>query len=325
MTGNKKEIERLVSKSTEAFILGLEIYNKPTLRYRIEGFSLFVINAWELMLKAELLNRGRSIYYSDNPGRTISISDVIGKIYTDKNTRIRLNLEKIVELRNISAHFITEDYEVKYAPLFQACVLNFVNEIMRFHNVDITKYISHNFLTIATSYDPLSDEQIKLKYPPEVAEKLIMHGHDVDLLAKEYDSDKFSINIKQNLYITKKKDEADFKVAINKNSNTVVEIVKELKDPAETHGYSHSTIITVIQERMKKQNIKLGYTKGFNRYVLGLIIDFYNIKQEPKYSYKHIGWTKETYTYSHQFIDFIMEEIKKNPEGFVVSLNNKKR
>ena len=28
--------ERLIDKSIEAFILGLEIYNKPTIKYRIE-------------------------------------------------------------------------------------------------------------------------------------------------------------------------------------------------------------------------------------------------------------------------------------------------
>lgn len=36
-------IERLVDKSIEAFIMGLEIYNKPTLKYRIEGFSFFYL------------------------------------------------------------------------------------------------------------------------------------------------------------------------------------------------------------------------------------------------------------------------------------------
>lgn len=103
--------ERLVLKSIEAFIMGLEIYNKPTIKYRIEGFSFFICNAWELMLKAEMLNRGFSIYYSDNPERTLSLEYVLKKIYSDENTRIRLNLEKIIELRNISTHFITEDYK----------------------------------------------------------------------------------------------------------------------------------------------------------------------------------------------------------------------
>lgn len=31
--------QNLVDKSVETFIMGLEIYNKPTIKYRIEGFS----------------------------------------------------------------------------------------------------------------------------------------------------------------------------------------------------------------------------------------------------------------------------------------------
>lgn len=312
--------QKLVDKSIEAFILGLEIYNKPTIKYRIEGFSFFICNAWELMLKAELLNRNEDIYYSDKSGRTLSLEPTIKKIYSDKNTRVRLNLEKIIELRNISTHFITEDYEAKYAPLFQACVLNFVNEIKRFHNIDISNYISQNFLTITANYEPLSNEQIRIKYPPEIAERFIQQSNQIDVLTQEYDSDKFAIPIKQNLYITKKKDEADFVIAMASESPNKVAIVKELKDPANTHKYAFNNVIAVVNNRLSKSNIKLGYKNGFNSYVLNLFIEFYDIKSDNKYSYKHSLGNSTSYTYSERLIDFIINEIKKNPDGFVESL-----
>lgn len=317
-------INALTEKSIEAFILGLEIYNKPTIKYRIEGFSFFIVNAWELMLKATLLQRGESIYFPDKPDRTLSVENVIRKIYTDKNTRIRLNLEKIIDLRNISTHYITEDYEIKYAPLFQACVLNFVNEIQRFHNIDITKYIAQNFLTISARYEPLSNEEIKIKYSPEIAEKLIKQSNEIDVLSAEYNSDKFSINIKQNLYITKKKADADFVVGIDSHADTKISIVKDLKDPSDTHKYSYQNVITVVRERLKKKNIKLGYDRGFTQYVLSLIIDFYDIKQNPKYAYEHIIGRQHSFTYSQQFVDFIISEIEKNPINFVESLKKSK-
>lgn len=316
--------KRLVDKSIEAFIMGLEIYNKPTIRYRIEGFSFFIINAWELMLKAELINRGDSIYYKDKPDRTLSVENVIRKIYTDKNTRIRLNLEKIIELRNISTHYITEDYEIKYAPLFQACVLNYVNELQKFHKEDITKYIAQNFLTISARYEPLSNEQIRLKYPPEIAEKFIKEANEIDTLSSAYDSEKFSVEIKQNLYITKKKSEADFIVGIDSRADAKVTPLKELKDPSDTHKYSYRSVVITVQERLKKKNIKLGYEAGFNTYVLNLIIEFYNIKQDTKYAYKHIIGRQEQFTYSQQFIDFIIDEIVKSPDSFVESLKKSK-
>lgn len=312
--------QKLVDKSIEAFIMGLEIYNKPTIKYRIEGFSFFICNAWELMLKAELLNRNEDIYYSDKSGRTLSLEPTIKKIYSDKNTRVRLNLEKIIELRNISTHFITEDYEAKYAPLFQACVLNFVNEIKRFHNIDISNYISQNFLTITANYEPLSNEQIRLKYPPEIAERFIQQSNQIDVLTQEYDSDKFAIPIKQNLYITKKKDEADFVIAMASEWPNKVAIVKELKDPANTHKYAFNNVIAVVNNRLSKSNIKLGYKNGFNSYVLNLFIEFYDIKSDNKYSYKHSLGNSTSYTYSERLIDFIINEIKKNPDGFVESL-----
>ncbi|HEO6980334.1 TPA: DUF3644 domain-containing protein, partial [Streptococcus agalactiae] len=170
------------------------------------------------------------------------------------STRIRLNLERIIELRNISTHYITEDYELKYAPLFQACVLNYVNELQRFHSRDVTKAISQNFLTITATYEPLSNEQIRLKYPAEIAEKFIQQANAIDVLVTEYNSDKFAIGIKQNLYITKKKSEADFIVSIANQSPSQVAI---LKDPSETHKYSYANIISVVNDRLNKKNIKL--------------------------------------------------------------------
>jgi len=63
--------EKLMEKSSEAFILGIEMYNKATIKYRIEGFAIFIFNAWELMLEAHLLNIGENIYYKGTPNRTI--------------------------------------------------------------------------------------------------------------------------------------------------------------------------------------------------------------------------------------------------------------
>ena len=44
---------QLLDKSKEAFTMAIELYNKPTIHYRVEGFAMFICNAWELMLKAQ--------------------------------------------------------------------------------------------------------------------------------------------------------------------------------------------------------------------------------------------------------------------------------
>ena len=146
--------------------MGLEIYNKPTIKYRVEGFSFFICNAWELMLKAHIINLygEKNIYYKDSEERTITLELCIKKVFTDKHGALRKNIERIIELRNISTHFITEDYEYIYAPLFQACVVNYVEKIKEFHNKDITDYIAQNFLTLSVKINNLDTNEIKGKY-----------------------------------------------------------------------------------------------------------------------------------------------------------------
>lgn len=98
----------------------------------------------------------------------------------------------------------------------------------------------------------------------------------------------------------------------------------DLKDPSDTHKYSYKNVITAVQEKLKKKNIKLGYKSGFTQYVLNLIIDFYDIKQNPKYAYEHVIGNQRSYTYSQQFVDFIVVEIEKSPHNFVESLKKSK-
>ena len=84
-------INNMLDKSEEAFLMAIEIYNKPTIKYRLEGFSFFICNAWELLLKAKMLCDGKSIYYFDKPNRTISLSNCVSVVFTND----RILLEKI--------------------------------------------------------------------------------------------------------------------------------------------------------------------------------------------------------------------------------------
>lgn len=56
---NNELINNMLDKSEEAFLMAIEIYNKPTIKYRLEGFAFFICNAWELLLKAKILNEGK--------------------------------------------------------------------------------------------------------------------------------------------------------------------------------------------------------------------------------------------------------------------------
>ena len=307
---------KLINKSTEAFMMAIEIYNKPSIKYRVEGFSFFICNAWELMLKAHMINvfGNESIYYKDNPGRTLNLENCIKKVFTNDKDPLRLNLEKIIELRNTSTHYITQDYEMVYIPLFQSCVLNFTEKIKVFHDIDITQLIPLNFLTLTVSMKALIESEIVAKYPEEIAAKILTRKREIDNISLN-SNEKFSIRIDHYHFITKDKDKATSFVHIDKSAEPGVRILRELKDPNNTHKFQASSCLDSICRRIQKENIVLlfkGKEAKFNMSHFTNFCKYYGIKENEKLCYIHKQFTTPRYSYSQQAIDFIYEEIKKD-------------
>lgn len=319
-TNDSNLLKLLLEKSKEAFIMSVEIYNKPTIKYRVEGFSFFICNAWELMLKAHILNKlgNNSIYYKDNPNKTISLSECIKKVFTNDKDPLRINLEKIIELRDTSTHFVTTEYEMIYVPLFQACLFNFNEKMQQFHNIDMSEIIPQNFLTLTTNMKSFNELEIRAKYPEELTNHIVQTQIELNELIEENNSN-FAIKIEHYHYITKNKNEATEILNIDNNSSDNVKVIKELKDPNVTHKY---TMKKLNQEVSKKLN-KLGITIEFNQYHFRLFANYYNMKNNPKFCYVNTIGRTPTYSYSLQAIDFIVEEFKKDPDNIIQNLKNK--
>lgn len=127
----------MLEKSIAAILSAIEIYNKPDFKYREELFSVLCINAWELLLKAKVLNlasnKVAALYVmeyrtlkngqkskiprpkTNRSGTPQSISlfeayRVITEEYGVKidNTVID-NLSAITEIRDNSIHFVNDD------------------------------------------------------------------------------------------------------------------------------------------------------------------------------------------------------------------------
>lgn len=318
--------ERLVNKSIEAFLMGMEIYNKPTIKYRVEGFSFFICNAWELMLKSFLIKREgeNSIYFQDNPDRTISLDNAIQLVFTNANDPMRKNLERIIHLRNISTHFITEDYEQLYAPLFQACVINYVEKMKEFHDEDISKYISQNFLTLSVRIDTLNDLEIRGKYSSVMAERIIRERNEL-LGESEEQNSSFSIPVETRFYITKNKEQADLLLGIDNSTDSKATILREIKNPNNIYPLTLNMLIKIVNKRLKADSIRLIKIKNgesnpgiFTTNDFQLFDKFYSIKENPLFTFHYdIG---NRYGYSHKTTEYIFEEIKKDPENIIQNL-----
>lgn len=320
----EKLTDKLVNKSKEAFMMAIEIYNKPTIHYRVEGFSFFICNAWELMLKAHMMKKfgEDSIYYKDNPNRTISLENCIAKIFTNNKAPLRLNLEKVIELRNTSTHFITEEYEMIYIPLFQSCVFNYIEKMQEFHGMDMTETIPQNFITLAVSMKSLNETEIRAKYPAEIANKMISAYSNISKTIENNNAD-FAIRVDHHHFITKDKNKATSVMRIDNKGESAVTIIKELKDPNDTHKYTQKKCVEEVKKRLKKLKIGDELSEGFNKYHFGLFSKYFDFKNNSRYCYTHKVSDPPTYSYSIQAIELIVEEIKKNPDMIIQDLKEK--
>lgn len=314
-------VQKLIDKSIEAFSMGIEIYNKPSIKYRVEGFAIFICNAWELMLKAHMINKfgEKSIYFKDKTSRTITLHNCVAKIFTNDKDPLRINLEKIIELRDTSTHFITEEYEMVYVPLFQSCILNFNDKIKQFHSIDMTDIIPQNFLTLSVSMKALNESEIIAKYPEEIATKLLENKSIIDNL-KTSKNEKFAIRIDHYHYLTKDITKATSMVKIDSSADTSVKIIKELKDPNDTHKYTAKTCIDKIKKSLEKNNISLLYRRKpaqFNNFHFNNFCKHFGLKENTNFCYTHKQFSQLQYTYSQQAIEFIIQELKKDPHNIL--------
>lgn len=319
--------ERLICKSKEAFVMAIEIYNKPSINYRLEGFSFFICNAWELMLKAYMIKEygEDSIYYRDKPNRTITLEKCVQKIFSNEKAPMRKNLEKIIELRNTSTHFITEEYEAVYIPLLQACVFNFVDKMKELHDVDMTCVIPENFITLSVRLKSLNENEIRGKYSEQVAEKILATQRTLEPMI-EGNNNSFAIRVEHYHYATKKKSEATEVYHIEKDATEGVRIIKELKDPNDTHKYSLKACLLEVNKRIERDGVKLlfkGKQVTFNTYHFKLMNEYFRIKENERFCYVYQVSTQPQYSYSQQAIDFIYDEIKKSPSTLLDDLKEK--
>lgn len=324
MEYNHDIVEKMLEKSREAFLMALEIYNKPSIRYRIEGFSFFICNAWELMLKAHIVKTDgdSAIYYRDNPNRTITLENCIRAVFTNEHSPIHKNLMRIIELRNTSTHFIVEEYEMVYIPLFQACVFNYAEKMQEFHQIDISSDVPNNFLTLIVNMQQLSASEIRAKYPGQIAERLLSTSNTLSQEISEQNSS-YAIRIDHYHYLTKDRSKATDIVHIEKDASAGVQIIKELKDPNNVFKYSKKRCIQEINSHLSRKGTQIIYNGSpavFNSYHFDLVVKYYKIKEDPRFCYPFQLYKAPTYGYSIQMIDFIVDEIRKDPDHIIENI-----
>lgn len=191
---------RVLQNAKAALLSAIEIYNKPTFAYREETFAILALNAWELLLKAKLLDANRNdprclyVYYSPQtksgkPSKklrvkrnrsknvmTIGIDGCIVRLEkagASVPSQVRKNLEGLTEIRDNAVHYLNASSELakQVLEIGTAALRNFIELGKSWLGLDLSAYSLYllpiGFLPSAeaiTAIAPSPDERNLIGY-----------------------------------------------------------------------------------------------------------------------------------------------------------------
>jgi len=126
----------LLKKSRDNMMLALELYNRPSLENKLDGFVMLFSTSWEQLLKSIIIETEgeNSIYKSARKKgfkETISLRDCLAKQFKDKD-QVRLNIERIADWRDNAVHLLMPELQGLASRVFQSGVLNYSSQFERF-------------------------------------------------------------------------------------------------------------------------------------------------------------------------------------------------
>jgi hypothetical protein len=264
---------RLLKTAEAALISSIEIYNKPAFAYREETFAILALNAWELMLKAELLSLRKNdprclyVYFFPNtnagvPSKkrrskrnrsgnimTIGIDACIVSI--EKNgivvpAAVKANLEALTEIRDNAVHYINASplLAKQVLEIGTAALRNFIELGKRWLDLDLSSYSLYlmpiGFLPsadAATAITVSNDEQNVVNYLAGLMNKTNNNG-----------SPDYHVSLDVNISFKRTSAAAATAVIITNDPNSVPVVVSE-EDVRKQYPWDYATLTGKLKNR----------------------------------------------------------------------------
>ena len=306
---------RLLDKSLEAYVLALETINRLTIQYRLESFCYLFCNAWELLLKAKILDENVNqevIYYKTpigKPRRTLSLRDCLKRILPNAKNPIRRNIERVEELRDESVHLVIGRIPTDIMCLLQAGVINYHRNLNDWFGRSLSDRYPIGMLSIMYDRSPdqwdMTDQHLQRQLGPAAVEFLSRYCSD---LKQEFDDleqpNEFSIGVEYHLALVKRADKADITLYSGKMDGEPTRIVEVPKDPSKSHPYRQKELLEKVGDKLQ-----------INTYDIQCVNKVYGIKKRPELFYQ--GKVKNSPgQYSLAFVDWLIERREQDEQFF---------
>lgn len=316
--GNPGLRGKLLERSVDAYVLSLEIINKISVKYRIEAFSYLICNAWELLLKAKILQDTRkreSILYpkeKDPTRRSLALRDCLKIVFDNEKDPTRRNLERLVDLRDQAVHLVIGQVPRDILALFQAGVLNYHRRLTEWFGISLSERVPVGMMAIVFDLDPrqfdFQNPLLRRQLGVETADYLAKLQAEIhDEFAQLGKPAEFSIDIQYKLALVKKLEDCDILLSAG-SDGTITRIVEVGKDASTVYPYLQSDLINEF-------NLLMNGRTRINSYDLQSVIRVYGIKKRNGFFYQ--GKVRNSPgQYSHTFLEWLITQYTRNDQFF---------
>jgi len=319
--GNPGFKGRLVNKSVEGYILALETINRLSIQYRVETFCYLICNAWELLLKAKILNdagKNRDAIFRGKKMRnqrreSISLRECLERVIPNQTDPERRNIECIAELRDESVHLVLSGVPVDVLGLFQACVINYHRRLNDWFGISLSDRVHVGMMTIVYDLDPhhgdINSKRLRRELGRDAADYLASYcariKNEFDQLQRPV---QFSIGIEYRLALTKKATDTDIVLSQGSSGPAAVQVVEVPKDPSKSHPHRQKEVLQKLTAAVPGLTI--------NQHDIQCVNKVHGVRQRSEYFYK--GAVKGSPgQYSQAFVDWLVQQHHSDPQFFI--------
>lgn len=175
----KREAKLLLGKACDSLVLSIELFNRPHDRGRISSTLIQLDHAFEMLMKAAILNRGGRIR-EKRAKETIGFDACVRRSLSDGKIKYlteeqALVLQTINGLRDAAQHHLLDISEGQLYIHVQSGVTLFRDLLKSVFEQDLTCHLPSRVLPVSTS--PPTDLATLFEYEVGEVKKLLHPGH----------------------------------------------------------------------------------------------------------------------------------------------------
>ena len=322
--GCKNKLARaLAERSRENMVLGLELYNRPSLKNRVDSFVVLFCIAWEQLLKAKIIETKseNAIFKSskkNRPRETIGLADCLSVSFPKKGDGIRQNIDLIKTLRDKAVHLLVPEIQAVLSQICQAGVINFARV---FSEVTSTPFLSSDgvgLLTLVGDMRKPTVASLQDTYGKNIGSEINALISDLDNSIAQSKTKYYSIPIRHTLMIAKDPEDTNLKMSLT-DSDKHTMIVEKPVDPNISHPYLQSAaiekVITELETQLSQEDLlkRLGGRAKFTSYDFQAIAEKKGWKKSNN-EFHRKNESPEYRKYSNKAVSEIVQLIVSHPD-----------